>query len=119
MIDNEIKSCLIDIPIKQYLKLNDIFNNNSKFVIGNTSYTKPTINLFCYTINGSCFKILGRDKRINYILVEGNGLINSLPMDDLYINTYVVLKDQIKNLKYVEQLNLFPEDGKDKNTNNE
>ena len=112
MTTNEIKSILITVNLQDYLEISGSLQQ-TKFRIHNHEYFKITPEEVIIKQDGlfvghtTVFgKSISSTKYITdskYGIIEYNGR-------SLFITKQFVLKEQIKNLKYVEQLNLF-EDG--------
>ena len=119
METNEIKSLNIKISLHQYLQLDDVITKNI-FQVGNIKYYKSSIRLLCkHNSNNTDIYLLGKNSRnLNLYLFELPNNIVEHDINNVYLTVDVVLKKQIKNLKYVEQLNLF-EDGERQNSNND
>ena len=117
METNEIKSYRTFIPLVEYLKLVDL-KTTVKF-ISTIYYGFLDNSIQCQhkTTNDVLYLIAYRHiqlskKTICLCIVNGN--LIEYEIDFLIIYVDLVLKEQIKNLKYVEQLNLF-ENGEENN----
>ncbi len=119
MDKNEIKTHSINISLKDYLSLDNVITKNT-FQIGNIKYYKSSIRLLCkHNSNNTYIYLLGKNSRsLNLYLFELPNGIMEYDINNIYLTVDVVLKKQIENLKYVEQLNLF-EDGERQNSNND
>lgn len=119
METNEIKSYRTSIPLEEYLKLIDLEKvEKTEKAIGTIYYSflKTPIKCQHKTTNDVCFVIAYRHiqlsrKSIMLCIVNNNLMEYELGMLVTYVE--LVLKEQIKNLKYVEQLNLFKDGEKD------
>ena len=105
METNEIRSYKTNIYLEEYLKLIDLEKvEKTEKAIGSIYYSFLKNPIRCQHKNREGYKIW-EYKNNNLVEYEIGMLV-----------TYVefVLKEQIKNLKYVEQLNLF-KDGEENN----
>lgn len=124
---NEIKSFTVDVPLDKLNSMGDYIITKSGY-IGILSIYKPVETIECIKIQRSLTSSI-RLKCIllGYIPRESNTEkqkvviqfldtynITQCDIDDIYVVKEVVLKEQIKNLKYVEQLELF-KDGEESN----
>lgn len=119
METNEIRSLNIKLSLHQYLQLNDVITKNT-FQVGNIKYWKASTKLQCqYKEDNTVLQLLGQNARRSsmYLFEISNGILEC-DIKNIIVYVDVVLKKQIKNLKYVEQLNLF-EDGERQNSNND
>ena len=119
MDKNEIKSHTFDISLREYLILDDIITKNT-FQVGNIKYLKSSTKLQCRRKeDNAILQLLGQNAiRSNLYLFEMKNGILECDIKYVIVCVEVVLKKQIKNLKYVEQLNLF-KDGERQNSNND
>ena len=115
METNEIKSLRIKVSLHQYLQLDDIITKNT-FQVGNIKYWKASTKLQCqHRDDNTVLQLLGQNFNVpSLYLFECNNGILECDIKDVIVYADVVLKKQIKNLKYVEQLDLF-KDGKESN----
>lgn len=116
MINNEIKSCNAVISLKNYLRLKVIPTDDVR--LGDTIIRKFN-NILMDDVTHT--RVIGKllyasGHETDYVVIENGDLFKKVKIDEINIVATIVLKEQIKDLKYVEQLNLFPEDGKDKNS---
>lgn len=111
---NEIKSLRIKVPLKDYLFISDNILN-TKFKIGKVEYFNVEPNIQCQHNNNNVLLLLGVKVQCQGIcLFECNKSIVEIDFKDVVIYKDFVLKEQIKNLKYIEQTELFKdEQGKD------
>ena len=115
METNEIKSYRTYISLKEYLKLDNIVTDKL-FQVGNIKYNKVSTKLQCQDkTSNNVLLLIGQNynKSSLYLFESGNGIVEC-EIDKVITYVELVLKKQIKNLKYVEQLNLF-EDGEENN----
>ena len=113
MEKNEIKSFTVIIPLDVYLNNNPIFTKNIK--IGDMSidtFSKRLIDVKTSKV------IVGFINNLSYstnVLLNDKGSFQTKKIEEVSIRDTVVLKEQIKDLKYIEQTELFKEDeqGKD------
>ena len=119
METNEIRSLDIKLSLHQYLQLDDIITKNT-FQVGNIKYWKSSTKLQCqHKEDNTVLQLLGQNFNVpSLYLFECNNGILECEITNIIVYADVVLKKQIKNLKYVEQLNLF-EDGERQNSNND
>lgn len=112
---NEIKSFRTNISLKQYFELDNIITNNL-FQVGNIKYYKSSTKLQCqYKDDNTIALLLGQNvNRSSLYLFEVGNSIVECEIDKIVTYVELVLKKQIKNLKYVEQLELF-KDGEENN----
>ena len=115
METNEIKSLNIKLSLHQYLQLDDIITKNT-FQVGNIKYCKSSTKLQCRRKeDNTVLQLLGQNFNVpSLYLFECNNRILECDIKDVIVYADVVLKKQIKNLKYIEQLNLF-KDGEKSN----
>ena len=115
METNEIKSLNIKLSLHQYLQLDDIITK-STFQVGNIKYWKSSTKLQCRRKeDNTVLQLLGQNFNVpSLYLFECNHGILECDIKDVIVYADVVLKKQIKNLKYIEQLNLF-KDGEKSN----
>ena len=115
METNEIKSLNIKLSLHQYLQLDDIITKNT-FQVGNIKYWKSSTKLQCRRKeDNTVLQLLGQNFNVpSLYLFECNNGILECDIKDVIVYADVVLKKQIKNLKYIEQLNLF-KDGEKSN----
>ena len=120
METNEIRSYRTFISLEEYLKLIDLEKvEKTEKCIGTIYYgfLKTPIQCQHKTTNDVLFVIAYRHiqlskKTICLCIVNNNLIEYEICMIVIYVE--FVLKEQIKNLKYVEQLNLF-ENGEENN----
>lgn len=115
METNEIKSLNIKLSLHQYLQL-DYIITKSTFQVGNIKYWKSSTKLQCRRKeDNTVLQLLGQNFNVHSLyLFECNNGILECDIKDVIVYADVVLKKQIKNLKYIEQLNLF-KDGEKSN----
>ena len=120
MEKNEIKSFRTKITLKEYFEINNTLCITT-FKIGNIKYYNFENKIQCQhnSTNNVLFLIGRHYNKTDIYLFESNNSITEIDIKDVSLYVEVVLKEQIKDLKYVEQLSLF-EDGKTgKDSNNE
>ena len=113
MEKNEIKSFTVIIPLDVYLNNNPISTTTIK--IGDMSidtFSKRLIDVKTSKV------IVGFINNLSYsinVLLNDKGSFQTKKIEEVSIRDTVVLKEQIKDLKYIEQTELFKEDeqGKD------
>ena len=113
METNEIRSFKNNVSLEDYLEYSDILDTTKNIKFGNieiTQFKEPIKNIKNDYIIGIFKDGSGAMKGI----VTNKWNINVLHVRDIILELDVVLKEQIKNLKYVEQLNLF-KDGEENN----
>ena len=108
MKTNEIKSFRTTITLKEYLYITDILLDK-QFTIGNIQYLQIKERVQCQDKNTNDVVILlGRciSDRETCLFERGSHIVE-LYMKSIIVHVEVVLKQQIKDLKYIEQTNLF------------
>lgn len=127
MENNEIKSFIVDVPLDKLQSIEGYIKTQSGYV-GILNVYKPIGHIECIKIQRSLTSnIRLKCILLGYIPRESNTEkqkvviqfldtynITQCDIDDVYVVKEVVLKEQIKNLKYVEQLELF-KDGEKSN----
>ena len=127
MENNEIKSFTVDAPLDKLQSIEGYIKTQSGY-IGILNVYKPVKHIECIKIQRSISSdirlkciLLGyipresnKEKQKVVIQYLDNYNIIQCNIDDVYVVKEVVLKEQIKNLKYVEQLELF-KDGEKSN----
>ena len=127
MDKNEIKSFTLDVPLDKLNSMGGYIKTQNGY-IGILNVYKPVEHIECIKIQRSLTSnirlkciLLGyipressteKQKVVIQFLDTYN--IIQCDIDDVYVVKEVVLKEQIKNLKYVEQLELF-KDGEKSN----
>ena len=111
METNEIKSLRIKVPLKDYLFITDTILS-TKFKIGRIEYFQVKPDIQCQNnISNDVLLLLGVKVQSQGIcLFEVNKTIEEIDFKNVSIYKDFVLKEQIKDLKYIEQTELFKED---------
>lgn len=124
---NEIKSFTVDVPLDKLNSMGDYIKTKSGY-IGILSIYKPVETIECIKVQRGITSdtrlkciLLGyiprdsnKEKQKVVIQFLDSYNITQCNIEDVYVVKEVVLKEQIKNLKYVEQLELF-KDGEESN----
>ena len=101
-----IKSFKQQISLEDYLECSDTLDNSTDIVLGNISLTKFKNPIRIQHGNFIVGIFKDGSSISKAVIVNEYGIITSNTKETL-IYVDVVLKEQIKNLKHVEQLNLF------------
>ena len=124
MDTNEIKPIEVNIPFRVYIRNNDIhFKTILRLGYNTSTVTNKMVTfdhlfkLYEYPLpvedsNGKQYNAIGHGDlspdRIICLSMAGD--LKTIDIDNLSINVEVVFKEQIKHLKYKEQLKLFDDD---------
>lgn len=114
MDKNEIKSFRTRISLKEYLSINNIISERT-FKVGDISYNNLKTRLQCQHTNNDVYTLIGKNinKDTTYLFQNKSSIIE-IDYKEMWVYVEVVLKEQIKDLKYIEQTELFKdEQGKD------
>lgn len=113
---NEIRSFKHKVSLEDYLEYSDILNTTKNIKFGNieiTQFKEPIKNVE----NDYIIGIFKDGSGVMKGIITNKWNINVLHVRDIILELDIVLKEQIKHLKYVEQLELFKNEKRENSDN--